>query len=408
MKKYVLSIFLAAILSSMAFALKWSEVSSMAERNSHTLKAAVKQVESAEWSYRRAFSTFMPQVSANAGVSETITASPDVTIRSYSYGLSATQYLFKGMAGYYDVQSAYARLEYQKAVYQSTKASVLYDVRSAFIDLLTAQENVKLLERIVSQRKQNSRMIQLRYDGGREDKGNLMTTKADEASARYQLSSAKRDLKLARLKLSQLLGQEITGKVEGDELRSPKAVDIEQLLEQAPDYVSAKKTLEQAELAQNSTISNFLPSLSLSGSYRKTGEEWPPESESKSWSLTLSYSLFPGIDSIADRAIAGADLDKAKEDFTSSINDLRYSLEQSYQDYQNAIDALEVSRTSLAASEERAKIVDAKYQNGLTNYDEWYRIVNAYIQAQISLLNSRKQAMLAEAQWHKRYGGWVK
>jgi outer membrane protein TolC len=150
-----------------------------------------------------------------------------------------------------------------------------------------------------------------------------------------------------------------------------------------------------------------LPSLSLSGSYRKSGDDWPPDTSSKSWSLSLSYSLFPGGSNVAERAIEGAQLDAAREDFARSVKDLRYSLQQAYQDYEDALEALEVTKISLAASQERAKITEVKYLNGLIGYDEWYRIENTSIQDQKSLLTSRKSALLAEASWHKTCGGYV-
>ena len=72
------------------------------------------------------------------------------------------------------------------------------------------------------------------------------------------------------------------------------------------------------------------------------------------------------------------------------------------------MDALEVSKVSLAASAERAKITEAKYLNGLTTYDEWSRLNNSYILAQKGLLSAERSALVAEAAWHKSYGGWVK
>jgi outer membrane protein len=390
MKKALIVVLAAVLLSPAASSLTWSEALSQAQQKSHELISAQKEVESSEWSYRKAISAFLPQLSASAGMTETLNSTNSADSKSYSYGVNATQYLFKGTEGIYGIQSAYANVEYEKAGLQATKAAVLYEMRSAFLDLLYAQENVTLSEKILKQREQNSRLIQLRYESGKEDKGNLMTTQADEAQAKYDLSAAKRDLKLARLKLSQLLQSDVS---------RVKAV---------PSYIMAGKQLEMAELSQKASISGFLPSLSLSGSYRNKGSEWPPDEESKSWSLNLSYSFFPGGSNIADRVIAGTNLDQAREEFDQSLKDLRYSLEDNFEGFQDALQALEISKISLAATEERAKITNAKYLNGLTGYDEWYRIENAYIQAQKQLLFSRKSALLAEAAWHKSYGGYVK
>jgi len=403
-KTSVLIILLLFLLTGQAFPINWDEARTLMQSKSNELISARKQLESSEWSYRRSISTFLPQLSASASMSEDLNA----LSKTYSYGLSATQYLFKGMEGIYSIQSAYANLEYEQASLRSTQASVYYELRSAFLDLLFAEQEVSLLEDILKQRKQNTELIQLRYESGKEDKGNLMTTQADEKQAEHDLSSARRDLKLARLKLSQLLGADVEQAQETEKIEKPAAADYDNLLKSVPAYVMAKKQLEAAELAQKATIGGFLPSLSLSGSYRRSGSDWPPDSSSKSWSLNLSYSFFPGGSNIADRAKEGADLDAAREDFERSVKDLRYSLEDVYQGYENALEALDVAKVSLAASKERAMITQAKYLNGLTGYDEWYRIENTFVSTQKSLLNYKKNALLAEALWHKTYGGYVK
>jgi outer membrane protein TolC len=408
MKKIFWSVlFILVVIVTNAGALTWNEALSLAEQNSHVLESARKKVESSEWSYRKSYSTFLPQLSASAGMSETSSGTVSATGKSYSYGLSATQHLFRGMDGIYGIRSAYADLGYQKANLSSTRASIFFELRSSFIEVLITQKNVKLLEIILAQRRENTRLIQLRYDSGNEDKGNFMSTQADEAQAEYDLSSAGRELKLAKLKLSQLLRQDVAS-VEGqNELKAPESIDFNQLVNVTPSYLMNKKQLESAELAYKSTISGFLPSVSLSGSYRNTGSDWPPDRDSKSWSLNISYSFFPGGSNIADRAIYSAKLAQAEEDFANSVKDLRYNLEESFENFIDALEALKVSKTSLNATKERARISRAKYLNGLTNYDEWNRIENSYIQAQKSLLTQRKSALQAEALWHRIYGGWV-
>jgi len=407
MKKALVLTFLIIIVATSASALTWSEAVSLAEQNNNELKSAEKQLEASEWTYRKAFSAFLPQVSGTASMTDTRSATSAAWTKSYSYGLSGTQYLFQGMAGIYGIQSAYADVEYKKASLQSTRASVFYDLRSAFVEVLVAQENEQLLQKILKQRHENTQLIQLRYDSGKEDKGNLMQTKADQAKAEYELTSAGRDLRLAKLKLSQLLQKAVTVIDDKFELQAPQRVNLNRLLTETPTYLVAKKTFESAEIVQKNTISEFLPSVSLSGSYRKTGSNWPPDTSNKSWSLNVSLPIFPGGSNLADRVIYAAKLDQAREDLISSINDLRYSLEEAYENYKDTLEALEVAKLSLAAAKERAMISRAKYLNGLTNYDDWDRIENTYIQSQKSLLTYEKSAFLAEALWHKTYGGYV-
>ncbi|MFH1825844.1 MAG: TolC family protein [bacterium] len=391
------------------FSLTWSDVVEQAPKTNHDLKSAQKQLEAGEWGYKKALTDFLPSLSGSAGLTESGTAGA----KSYSYGLSVRQSLFQGMAEVYGIQSAYEDVVYEKASLKAAQASVYYSLRAAFVEVLNKQEQVKLFEGILKQRQENSRLIQLRYDSGKEDKGNLLTTKANQSSAEYDLSSAKRDLKLAKLKMSQLLEQEVD-QVElppshSRESGNPEEINFDQLLEQTPAYIMAQSSLKSAELADQAAISGFLPSVSLSGSYSKRGNEWPPaDSSSRSWGLSVSVPIFPGGSNIADKIIYQLRLDKAREDFKQTKNDLRYELESAFESFQDALEALVVTKISLAATQERAKITQAKYLNGLVTYDEWDRIESTNISAQKSLLNSQKSAYLAEANWYKTYGGYLK
>ncbi|PIS28482.1 hypothetical protein COT42_07945 [Candidatus Saganbacteria bacterium CG08_land_8_20_14_0_20_45_16] len=409
MKKLFVFLVTIATLVSAVHALSWKEARIIADQNNNELISAQKSLDSTEWSYKKSFSAFLPQLSASAGISNNLLSTSTNGATTYSYGLSATQYLFKGTAGIYAIQTAYANLEQEKASLKATQASVYYDLFSAYINLYVAQENVKLLEQILAQRKENTRLIQLRYDSGREDRGNLMTTKADQASAEHDLASAKRDLSLAKLKLEQMLDSNVAQVDEAFMVAEPPAADFEQLLTASPSYLTAQKTLEIKELSQKAALSGFLPSASLLASYRRSGDDWGNTTTSgKSWGFSVSYPLFPGGSNIAEKIIADLELDAARQDFAKSVKDLHYTLKQNYNSYVDGVESLSVAKTSLAANSERAKITEAKYLNGLTTYDEWYRQNNSYIQAQKSLLTYERSALLAEALWHKTYGGYIK
>jgi outer membrane protein len=406
MKKTLFCLLAVIFVCASAYSITWSEAAANGEKNSYNLISAQKQLEASEWSYRKSFATFLPQISGSVGYSQDLITAGNP--QSYSLGVSATENLFQGFKDIYGMQSAYAKLEFQRASYQASKSSVMLALRSAFVNLITAQNNVDLLTLILQQRQQNTKMIQLSYDGGNEDKGNLLSTQASEASARYDLIAARRAYDIAKLQLSQLIGQEVSGEVQDVQPSSAEAVDIRALSVQTPAYVEAKKTYEIADLTQKSTVSEFLPTISANFSDSKTGTNWPPDSPSKSWGLNLSYNLFPGGGNIADWAISAATLDSAREQMYQSFNDQVLNLKQAYENYRDSMDGLEVAKLQLAADTERAKISTAKYLDGLMSYDDWSLIQNSYIQSQKGVVSAKQAALLAEAAWRNAYGGWVK
>jgi outer membrane protein len=274
--------------------------------------------------------------------------------------------------------------------------------------LLMAQASVDLQQKIVARRQEDSRLIELRYNSGNEDKGNMMSTQADEASAKYNLSSAQRNLRLARLNLSQLLGTTVASVEEELSFAQPPQADYEALLVAAPSYRAAKYQLEETDIAQQATLGEFLPAVTLAGSYRQSGGSWPPSTDSSSLSLNVSLPLFPGGSNLVDEVINSIKLDKAKEDYAKAVKDARYGIASAYENLNDALEGLAAARTQLDATTERSRIGQAEYINGLLTYNDWDIIENAYISSQAGYLNAQSNVLTANAAWQKSYGGFVK
>lgn len=393
---------LLLLLPMPCFAITWQEALNLTDKNNEQIRSAVKQMESYEWSYRRSFSSFLPQLSASAGMTRSGTSD------SYSYGLSATQSIFSGFENIFNMQAAYAQYSYQREAARNTRAAAYYNVRTAYINMQIAAENIKIQEAILKRRKENSRLIQLRFESGKENRGNLLRTQADVLQAEYDLNAAKRSFELAKLNLSQLVGEEIKEVAGLDEAVDPADSGSSTLLIISPAYLMGKYQLEQAEISQRATLSEFLPTLSLSGNYRKSGSSWPPASRSDSWSLNFSYSFFPGGSNFADRIIYNLKLDQAREDFKKNEKDLRYNIEDAFVTFKNAVQALLVKKAFLISAEERVKIARAKYVSGLMSYDDWDKAENELVSYQKDNLSQKSKALLAEAAWYKSYGGWIK
>lgn len=391
----------------MTHAMTWSEVVAQASSHSNDIKSAEKQLDSTRWSYYKSFGNFLPQVSANASIGQTINSSG--TQNSDAYGINISQSLFKGLDNYYNLRSAGINYDLYQADLTNAKADYFNQVRLAFINLYIARQNVDVQKKILKKRDDNVRMIKLLYERGTSDKGSFLRTQAQYESANYNLSSGLRQLELARLKLSQLIENDIATAegvlAVGDVLTFP---DINGLAQKSPSHIMAKARLDLADIQAKSTISGFLPSVSLNASYQKSGSEWPPASTSKSISLNVSLPIFPGGENIADKVINDHLLDKAREEFKKSEKDIAYGVREAYENLKIAIGAYKVQKIALDASAERAKISQASYLNGLTSYNDWDLIQNDYISNQINLLNFEKNALNAEANWYKSYGGYVK
>ena len=249
-----------------AYAATWENVLSKAGDNL-ALQRSKKNVEISRLQYQKAINGLFPNISANVSANQT----PIGGGNSYGMGISATQYLFKGFQNYYSIRSAYSAYELSYASYLGSCSNIYLQARQKYIDLLTAQESLKLQSSILARRKENARMLQLRNNGGIENKGNLLVTQANQTEAQHQLSSAKRSIKLAVLALSQFVNATIESIDEGMTTDAVADIDLEKTIENAPNYSVLKKQLEIADIGRTSKISGWLPTVALSASMGKTG-----------------------------------------------------------------------------------------------------------------------------------------
>src|SRR5271157_1991754 len=104
MKRTSILIVLTFALCASAYAMTWQDVAAIGQKNSYNLISAQKQLESTEWSYRKSFATFLPQLSGSVGYGQDLITAGNP--QAYSLGLSATENLFQGFKDIYGVQSA--------------------------------------------------------------------------------------------------------------------------------------------------------------------------------------------------------------------------------------------------------------------------------------------------------------
>ena len=89
-------------------------------------------------------------------------------------------------------------------------------------------------------------MLQLRYEGGMENKGALLLMQASERDAEFGVAQAKRNLRVAQRELARALGRRetnqirVTGKLEAEPPET--SVDLEALAAQTPTH---RKTVAQ-------------------------------------------------------------------------------------------------------------------------------------------------------------------
>ncbi|MBA7510779.1 hypothetical protein ES705_02766 [subsurface metagenome] len=395
--------------------LVWEDVLFEAKKKNPGIISAHQSLKSARLSYRSAFTNFLPQFSASAGwrKSSSITsfesfAEGGSENEEFNYGISGRLSIFSGFKNSSKLKQERAELKREEAKFKRTVSDTIYDLKVAFAQVLRGQKTISLSEEILKRRRENTQLVKLRYEAGREDKGAYLRSEADLYQAEYETSLAKRNLKIQQMKLSKEMGRDefeviaVSGTLK---VIPPEGIlSFQELLVKSPDYLVARYGVDSSKYNLRYTRGAFYPQISFSGSTSRSGPEWPLERARWNVGLSLSYPFFSGGKKIYDLKIARIDKVKSEENFRGVKQEILFQVEQVYNGLIDAVDNVKVREKYFMASQERAKISGVKYINGLISYQDWDTIENEFINSKKSLLGAKFNAFVAWAEWKKVLG----
>jgi outer membrane protein TolC len=90
-----------------------------------------------------------------------------------------------------------AQLAIGNEQYRDALSDIELRLRQAFVEVVYAQDLIELTKQIAERRNNNVRLLQLQFDGGRENAGSLARSKAQRAVADFEVRQAERALAYA-------------------------------------------------------------------------------------------------------------------------------------------------------------------------------------------------------------------
>ncbi len=391
--------------------LAWEDCVEEAGKNHPDLISSGETLNQARISRNITRAAFFPQISSSLSGGTSGTDENEKT-ESYSYSISGRQLLFDGFRTSNNLAAALENVKSAEYDYEITSANVRLKLRNAFIALFRAQELLLIAEDIAGRRKENAELVNLRYEGGREHRGSFLNAQANLAQAQFEVAQAGRNIGLAQRRLAKELGRRKLNPI-----RAEGSFEIPHFPREKPDFASLaeatpflKRLASRKEIAGfnlKSARADFFPRISASTSAGKSSSEWPLADEDTHWSLgvSLSFPLFEGWSRIAEVERKKAALSQVRENERSGRDSISLTLEETWVNFQNAIEIVGVRERFLAASIERATIAEAQYSQGLISFDNWIIIEDDLVRAKKSFLDVRANALVAKANWIQAQGG---
>jgi len=391
--------------------LTWVDCIKESAKNHPDLIAAQASVKQSQASKQQTASGLFPQITADASgaTAKTATTTGSKTADSYSYGVTGTQLIFDGLKTINNVRAASENISAAKQGFKFTSTTVRFRLRSAFIDLLKAQEMLRITEEIYNIRRDNLELITLRYESGLEHKGALLTAEADLAQSKYGISQNNREVQVAQRELVKEMGRKqltqlnVSGdfQVKDSALKQP---DFEQLAKNNPSLQQLIAQKRSAEFSLKSAYANFFPQLTGSAGADRTGSHWTPRGDQWNLGLALSLPLFEGGLRVAQVSQASALVKQLQENQRSTLDGVILTLQQTWATLQDALENVNVQYKVLVATQERSKIAQAQYSIGLVTFDNWTIIEDNLVKAKNNYLDAQAAALLAEAKWIQAKG----
>ncbi len=392
--------------------LTWADCIKESLTNNPDLVAAVESVRQSEANVKVARSGLMPSISGSVSGSRSGSDMAE-TDDSFSAGVSAKQLVYDGGKTLANKNSSLEQLNAAKFKYDIASANVRRNVKLAFIDLLKAQRQMKITEDILSRRKQSTRLIRLRYEGGREHKGSLMTAEAKEAQAEFDHNQARRNVAMAQSNLAELMGRRPGDGTAGLAVKGELTLSVQDA--EQPDFWNiAENTPLVKELCTQSNIArlgvksakaDFHPDIYANAAASRNSSDWPPDRDQWSAGLSLSLPLFEGGSRFAGLDRAKSVHRQADFELKSGLLSAAATLQVRWISMLNAADRVKVREKFLDAARERARIAEGQYSASLIVFDSWIIIEDDFVQADQSLLEAQAAALIAETEWVHAKGG---
>ncbi|MBI5018548.1 MAG: TolC family protein [Deltaproteobacteria bacterium] len=270
-----------------------------------------------------------------------------------------------------------------------------FEVVRSYFGAVLADAKTRVAEDAVKSAEADVRRIRDLFDAGMVVRSDLLATEVQLSEFRQQQIQAQGDVAVSRAGLNAVLGRPVievstlTGTLAE---RSFDVPDPDRLLElaaaQRPDYASAGSAVRAADAAVSGASGQYLPRLAAFATYGGSGDDLGIDSTDYLFGARLSFDLLDlGRGARRDQARASLAMATAAREQTAS----RIAVEviQAYQHVVSARERLKVAAGAAVQAGEALRIVQDRYQTGLTTVTEVLRAQTAVLRARMNELGAR-------------------
>jgi outer membrane protein TolC len=225
------------------------------------------------------------------------------------------------------------------------------------------------------------------------------------AEVQEMATRSRNSVKLALAALNFAMGvpqgteRDISGALSAQDMKSGMDAMLDEAASKRPDLMSMELNLRNTEKSVSMAKTDYLPSLNLMGQMDWNSDR-PAGDDAKSWAVmaVLQWNLFDGLvtKSRVQEALATNSKMKHLEEQTRSAVQLQ--VRQAYYNLTASIDRIAATSSSVNEAEEGLRIVQKRYEVGMTTFVDVLGAENSLIRARTNVLQALYDNNIAQAE----------
>ena len=397
----VLAFFFLGMQSPAPDPLTLDQCVSLALRNNPQILSSRYDVMESKERVTEARADLFPAINFSAGADrllrpgEQVGGSPD-PYSSFSAGLSAQYYLFKGFRTGSAISAARSNLEAASYQQEGNVQDLILQVNQDYYRLLQAGHLVKVAEKSLENARYHLEFAKARFEAGLATRSDILKAEVEVSSFNLALIRSRNNLLSSQGSLNILLGRSADSPLEVvddlQDLQRQEPADFRSLLAQAYEHRPELLGMNAQLQAQSANIklarSSLLPWVSAGANYSFNGSALSSLNKGWSFGLSLSYPIFSGF-SLASRVtqekIAFQAMDKRKSSLELGIG---LDVWNAFLALNEAKERIEDAQVFLANARENLGLAEGEYREGAGSMIEVIDAQTNLVAAEVTLIDA--------------------
>jgi outer membrane protein TolC len=309
---------------------------------------------------------------------------------------------------------------------QSAVQSTAHQTLRAYVELLQLHSLVRLRDQHAEQAGRNAEQAERLFDVGKYSEADVLRWRVEEAQQQELLTETRRALRVATLTMENVIGavprgallpdSMLTGRVtlEFDRFRTMDRTQWEVFLTRSLDDVVAgdpqlgilAATERLSKLEHRRSLTAFMPSLTIAGSYGWQSNDTPELDGDETWAVSAAVSvpLFDSFANVSGYKTTQHRLFQAREAVRDARRGLLLAAEAARTALYSGTVRLRLAETSLASARRGYEIQQNRFALGRLSNLEWIDANLALRTAEQSYASSHYNLVLAIVDYFKATG----